>query len=462
MATRIGTQESPPDAQPEGPGQRRLGRVLDRILDVYGQVDAGTPADKALKGLFTHNRDLGSRERAQVGDALFGLMRNQRRLEDHLQRAAKAERRDYNVLDTPVKHRMMVLAWLADQGASLADLEATDRYAARRLPKIFDRIIRNRLPPAKKRAPVEALAIELSLPSWIVVRLVNALGEDRARQIGEALALRAPVTLRVNTQKMSRDEALAIVQADFHPDAAATLYSPVGITLPKSADLPAWDLYRQGVVDLQDEGSQLVALATGVKPGMRVLDACAGAGGKTLALGELLQGKGHLAATEPERHKLGELKRRVQRANLTVETHPLGLEDMPDAFAGSFDVVLVDAPCTGTGTLRRAPDLAFRLTEANLSRDIARQKLLAGRALAALKPGGLMVYATCSVLEEENEGLIRHMLATEPRLAPSPLSEAWGKPLAKQFSATHEARIGPGPTAQGPDGFYVATLRRVE
>jgi len=459
---RLGSPNDANDAQPKGPNQRRLGRVLDRILDVYGSVDAGMPADKALKNVFARSRDLGSRERAEVGDALFGLLRSQRRLQDHLHRAAKAERRDYSVLDTPVKHRMMVLAWLADGGATLEDLEATDRYAARRLPKVFARIINQRLPPVKKRAPVEALAIELSLPTWLVIRLVDAFGEERTRILGEALAVRAPVTLRVNPARANRDEVLAQIQAELVPEAKATLLSPWGITLPRSVDLPSWDLYKAGALQLQDEGSQLIALAAGVQPGMSVLDACAGAGGKTLAMGALMQGRGRLAALEPDRNKLGELKRRAARIDLAVEPHAGSMEARPEEYEGAFDVTMVDAPCTGTGTLRRAPDLAFRLTESNLERDVSRQKLLVGCALHTLKPGGRLVYATCSVLHEENEAIVQHILQTEPRLKAAALSEVWGQTLADKLGASHEARIGPGPGARGPDGFYVATLRRTD
>lgn len=462
----LGTPEGAPDAQPRT-GPRRLGRVLDRILDAYARVDTGTPADKALHQVFSRARDLGSSERAEVGDVLFGVIRERRRLEDHLRRAAKAERRDFETLDKPIQHRMLVLAWLAEQGSSLADLEATDRFAARRLPKVFERIVKGRLPPAKKRSAIEALAIELSLPTWLAQRLVDAFGEARTRELGQALSVRAPVTLRVDTERLSRDEALARIRAEHEPDAEPTRLSPLGVNLPRAVDLKSWPLFKEGLVDLQDEGSQLIALAArpASPDGARMLDACAGAGGKTLALAALTGGRARLDAIEPDRHKLGELRRRAARVDAKVNTHPIGLEALPDDLHERFDVVLVDAPCTGTGTLRRAPDLAGRLTEADLERDLNRQRVLLTSAFEALKPGGRLVYATCSILEEENEAVVQAALRNEPRLSPLPLAEVWGVELADKLAATHEARIGPGlggppRPGQGPDGFYVATMTK--
>lgn len=450
---------STPDAQPSKTGPRRLGRVLDRILDAYAQTKAGTPADRALKQVFGRARDLGSRERAEVGDALFGVLRAERRLEDRLKRAAKAERRDLSMVDTPVIQRLMILAWLADQGASVADLEATDRFGARRIPKLFDRIVQGRLPPVKKRSPLEQLAIDLSLPTWLVERLVNAFGEERTTALGQALDGRAPVTLRVDPSRRSRDEALALIR-EMVPEAAPTQLSPLGITLPRAVDLPRWPLYAEGAVDLQDEGSQLIALACGVQPGQAVLDACAGAGGKSLTLWGLMGGEGRLTALDPDAHKLGELRRRAARVDARIDAHKGGLETLPDSFRERFDLVLVDAPCTGTGTLRRAPDLANRLKDADVPKEAARQRTLAAQAVAALKPGGRLVYATCSLLREENEDIVAYLLAEEPRLVAEPLADVWGEDLSARLAATHEARIGPGPDNRGPDGFYVATMRR--
>ncbi|MCA9551253.1 MAG: RsmB/NOP family class I SAM-dependent RNA methyltransferase [Myxococcales bacterium] len=457
----IYTPNLPPDAQPRGPGQhRRLGRVLDRILDAYGQVQANTPADKALKNVFARSRDLGSKERAQVGDALFGILRGQRRLLDALQRAAKAERRDFDLLDTPVKHRMLVLAWMASEGATLEDLEAVDRYALKRLPKVFERIVQGKLPPLKKRAPIEHLAVDLSLPSWLAQRLVDAFGEEQTRELAAAMEHRAPVTLRVDPRKMSRDEALAKIQAEHEPEAKATLLSPWGITLPRSKDLSSWALFKDGVVDLQDEGSQLIALATGLAPGEAVLDACAGAGGKSLAMWSMGGGQAKLTALDPDKRKLAELKRRADRVDARISTEATELETLPEHLRARFDVVLVDAPCTGTGTLRRAPDLVWRLSEADLERDVARQKRLLTSALAAVKPGGRLIYATCSILREEDEDQARYLLENEPKVTPLPLSALWGEALSEKLAATHEARIGPGPQARGPDGFYVAAFRK--
>lgn len=463
-----------PDAQPRGPARPRLGRIHDRVLDAVNQVSSGVPADRALRGVFSRARDLGARERAAVSGVVYGLMRSQARVDDRLERAAGKGRRTLEILDPPMKNRLRVLAYLAAEGATLEELSATDRYAAGRVPGLFERLIAGKL-SRSKRPPLEALAVDLCLPSFMVRRLSEAFGEARTRAIGAGLDGRAPVTLRVGHGE-DRAALAASLSEELSLGSKPSLHSPWGLILEQAADLGRWAPYREGRVELQDEGSQLIALAALGAEGEAVLDACAGAGGKTLTIAAH-GAQASLQALDPEQAKLKELKSRARRAGVQgIKVDKGDLLSPPAGFEGRFDVVLVDAPCTGSGTLRRRPDLRWRLSEAELDKERSRQIRLLAAACRALKPGGRVIYATCSVFFEENEAVTTALLEQEPRLRPLPLSELWqrgldistpkneavsatGAQLAARFAATHEARLGPGPSEHDPDGFYLATFQ---
>jgi 16S rRNA (cytosine967-C5)-methyltransferase len=453
-------EASKEDAQPKGAKDPRLGRTHDRILEAYGEIAAGTPADRAVKAVFKRARDLGSHERAEVTDVIYGLVRNARAVDDALDRALKAQGKKKDLLDAPILHRMRVLAYLALNGADVETLAARDGYAFKRVPGAIERIASGRLPPVK-RGEVEELGMTLSLQDWMITRLLDRFGRERTIEIGSALSKRAPFTLRINAARTTREEAIAAIEREHGITAEPTRLSPLGIILPHGVDVQSWELWKNGFVEVQDEGSQLIALATGAQPKETVLDGCAGAGGKTLALASLMRGTGRLVALDPEEKKLDELKKRLRRAEVTsAETIAADLEAMPKRLLEAHDRVLVDAPCTGSGVYRRNPDARWRVTEHDLERHAQRQQRLITAAVAALRPGGLLTYATCSILWEENEAVVQRALAHDSRIEPVPLATVWGEDISKALGADSSARIGPGPTERDPDGFFVALFRR--
>lgn len=446
-----------PRSAPAGP---RLGRIHDRVFHVLAEIDAGAPADKALSAAFRRARDLGSHDRAHIREEVYGLLRRRSRAQDLLERGMKALRKDISLLDAPVRLRLQILTHLALEGASLTDLEARDRFAARRIPKLFERILAGRLPRPKRSEEAEG-ALATNLPQWMFRRLAAGVGAEQARVIGEALLHRAPVCLRADPTRISREQLLERLEAagiDAHP----TPIAPHGVLLDDRAHIKDWPELNDARVEVQDEGSQLVALALGAQPGERVLDACAGAGGKTLALWSAMQGKGELLALEPDKKKLDALRTRLGAAGATgVRVRAGGLEELPEEEKGRFQRVLVDAPCTGTGTLRRHPDLKWRLDESQVTKEADRQIRLLGGAVGALAPGGIVVYATCSVLREENEHVVEQLCRAAPEVEPVSLETLLGPELAKAAGIEGPmARIGPGPEANGPDGFFIAALRR--
>lgn len=453
------------DPIPGGATQGRLGRVHDRVLDVMAMVDGGTPADRSLQVIFRRARDLGRRERAQVSDEVYAIARHRRRLDDRLKRGMKACGKRGDNYDTRTMHRLLVLCLLQDRGASEAELEARDGYAHRRIKGLFDKI--SKLKPSKKKG-VQAIGLEWSVPDWLVQELVDAGGDQHAIEIAKALAERAPLTVRIDHRRINRDEAAARLAEELGVTAVPTKLSPFGLVLGQASHVEGTELYEEGLVEVQDEGSQLAAMAVGAAPGHNVVDACAGAGGKTLALASAMQGHGRIAAIDVDQHKLDELRRRVRRADLTnVETVTGDLMELPDRYLGWADRVLVDAPCSGSGTYRRRPDERWRITTEQLATFGARQAALLTRAADAAKAGGLVTYVTCSVLPSENEAVVDRVLREQPKLAAEPLTTTLGPELAERLGATsatgrsNAVRIGPGPTATDPDGFFIALFRRV-
>lgn len=440
------------DAAPNGAKSGRLGRIDDRIIDALGQIDAGVPAEKALAALFKRARDLGGSERREVGDAVFGITRGRRRLQDKLHRGAKAAGRNLDLLDAPIRFRLMLLALLHEQGATNAELAARDPYAYKRVPRLFDKIA--------KLKPSKDLGVRLSLPGWMARKLIDAYGQARAEAVGLALSQRAPLTVRANTAATDRDAVRLRVRNEHGVECEPTPIAPHGLIVTGAADVESWPVYREGAIEIQDEGSQLLACAVGAQPGDNIIDACAGAGGKTLALAAAMNNGGRIVAIDRDKDRIAELKKRTRRAGLTnVEAITTDFIRLPDRFLGWADRVLVDAPCTGTGTFRRHPDAIWALDEAEAPRLAGWQVSLLRRAIDAVKPGGYVVYATCSVLHEENEAVVQRVLEEDPRVEPARLSETMGD-LAEAIGATHCATVGPGPTDRDPDGFFVALLRR--
>ncbi len=424
-------------------------------------LESGSPADQALKATFKKARDLGSKERAHVADVFYGMVRRRRLIEDRLRRAAKAEKKRFDDLDRPIQHRLLLLGHLLFSGEELDALQARDAYAFKRIPNLFKRIQNNKL-ASTKRSEIEELAISLSLPSFMVERLVSTIGKDKTQAMAQALSGRAPLTLRVNQLRGTREEARARIKAEAGVEATPTRFSPWGLILPHPVDLNTWPLYKEGWLEPQDEGSQLIAMAIGAKPKETVLDACAGAGGKTLAIAAQMKNQGRLVAIDPESKKTKELSRRLKQAGAIAEPKKADLMALETELRGSFDAALVDAPCTGSGVLRRNPDILWRASEASLLQEIGRQKRLLASALTALRPGGRLVYATCSVLQEENEDVVKYLFEHTRGLEGRPLLASWGPEVCERLGLDAGAfmtRIGPGPGPNDPDGFFVASMQ---
>jgi 16S rRNA (cytosine967-C5)-methyltransferase len=298
--------------------------------------------------------------------------------------------------------------------------------------------------------------VRFELPDWLYPRMAARFGDNLAAEMA-ALREPAPLDLRVNLLKGTREEDRAALAAEGW-DAKPTPLSPWGLRIDGRRPVTSGAAFQSGLVEIQDEGSQLIAALTDAKPGMRVVDWCAGAGGKTLALAAMMGNRGQIVACDVSASRLEGAVRRLRRAGVNnVECHLVTPGDKwAKRRAGAFDRVLVDAPCTGTGTWRRNPDARHRLTEQDLLELTRKQSSILDAAWALVRPGGRLVYATCSLLQEENEGQVSAFLHCHPdfRLVPSV-----GVPLGGTVS--DDGTLSLTPARNGTDGFFAAAMERL-
>jgi 16S rRNA (cytosine967-C5)-methyltransferase len=424
------------------------------VLEVYGLVhDQGWLADRALERVLRRERKMWATERRLAAESLYGLLRQQGQLEFLLgggEPGAPAR---------PLELTTRYAAWLVRSGtASPADAAA--RLAAP--PALLAGLAAADARIAAIEDPALRLAVQASLPRWIVERFAAELGEAEARALCAVLNERAPLTVRTNALLGTR-EALRERLAAEGVAAEPTRWSPWGLTLDGHQNAFALASFQEGWFEIQDEGSQLIALACAARPNRVVVDACAGAGGKSLALAAEMHNKGTLWALDSDADRLAEARRRAARAhvdNLRIRPIPAGAEAvgaMSD-LAGRAAVVLVDAPCSGLGTLRRKPDARWRLKPEDPARFAGLQRELLSRYAALLAPGGRLVYATCAMGRTEN-GDVADWAERELALAPAPLAGLLGQARADGLGASGN-RAELFPHRHGTDGFFFASFEK--
>ncbi len=418
--------------------------VTQACLEAYGAArHEGRLADRALEFTLRHKRMLYSNERRAVAERVYGLIRRERLVDFLLSRAS----RSFESLPGTRKDllRLSAVRALAGDPPDLSAVPAEDRPLLQRLEG--SRAALAQLPSA------ERFAIEASLPDWLAARFTAELG-DEAVAGAEAMNERAPLTARVNALKGDRP-ALQERLASEKVTTRTTPLSPLGLYLDDRINAFTLQTFRDGYFELQDEGSQLLGMLVDAPP-TKVVDACAGAGGKSLQLAAQMKNKGDLYALDIDPRRLEELKLRARRDGVhNVRIHIL--PNVPD-LAGKADRVLVDAPCTGTGTLRRKPDARYRLTEASVAEYAGKQRALLDQFAAMVKPGGRLIYGTCSILKEENEDVVAAFLASHPDFEVMPAGDVLGPELGPKV--TRGGFLRTYPHRHGTDGFFGAVLKR--
>jgi 16S rRNA (cytosine967-C5)-methyltransferase len=394
------------------------------------------PAHETLSHYFRKHRALGRTERAFVAETLFAVLRRKRSLE------AAAESAEPRLLVAAALVRVL-------------------GFSGRALAGLYDEALIARLRGADGDAFPPAVRAEL--PDWLWQRLAAAHGEAEALKMAQALANPAPLDLRVNLARASREEVLARFETD-EIAARATPHSPAGIRLGGKPPINRHPLFKEGLVEVQDEGSQLIAWLLAPRRGEMIADYCAGAGGKTLAAAALMRGSGRIYAFDTSPKRLAALAPRAARAGITnVHTVVLGhrtnegQDSRVKRLAGKLDRVLVDAPCSGFGTLRRNPELKWRYGAEAVVELVDKQRRILAAASRLLKPGGRLVYATCSILDEENDAVAREFVASHPEFAPV----SCAKVLATQRIALDTGEyLKLSPQHHATDAFFAAIFER--
>ncbi len=399
-------------------------QALDLVLDFK------YPADKVLSAFFRENKKLGAHDRSFIAEAVFGVLRRYRYL---------------SVVVPAANPRTLVVAWLIKvRGMSGAVLENFAR------PELIAHI-------RAAKTDNLPLGVAAELPDWVIEKLQPTMSDADILALGRALQQQAPLDLRVNTHKASRDAVLERLLAEGYK-ATSTPHSPWGIRLADNPALNRHPLFVDGNIEVQDDGSQLLALLVGARRGEMVCDFCAGAGGKTLAIGAMMANSGRLYAFDVADKRLVKLKPRLARSGLS-NVMPQLLSSENDTrvkrLAGKLDRVLVDAPCSGFGTLRRNPDLKFRQSPESVAELTHKQAAILRSAARLLKPGGRLVYATCSLLPEENEQLVEAFLA-EGGFTLLPVSELLAS--VKMNLPDSQDYLKLSPARDGTDGFFAAVM----
>ncbi|MBS1188417.1 MAG: Fmu (Sun)/eukaryotic nucleolar NOL1/Nop2p [Rhodocyclaceae bacterium] len=393
------------------------------------------PADAATSHYFRLHRELGHADRGFVAETVFAVLRRKRSLEARCGGQA-----------TP--RRLLLAALVSARGWNQRELEPVLKASETEWLASVKAVKEGDLPPA----------VRCDLPDWLYERLAAQFGEAEVEPLARSLNQPASLDLRVNTLKADRQAVLDRLAADGIAGAAGA-WSPFAIRLQDKPALSRHPLFSDGSFEVQDEGSQLLGFLLGPKRGEMVVDFCAGAGGKTLMLGALMKNSGRLYAFDVSDKRLANLKPRLARSGLS-NVHPVRIEHERDAkvkrLAGKVDRVLVDAPCSGLGTLRRNPDLKWRQSEAAVAELTAKQSAILAGAATLLRPGGRLVYATCSLLAAENDGVVDAFLGTHPEFVLVPADTV----LAKQGVALPGERLRLLPHRHGTDGFFAAILEK--
>jgi 16S rRNA (cytosine967-C5)-methyltransferase len=435
------------------------GARLQAAIELLASIHAGTaPADRAAHEFFRARRYIGGGDRREVLALTYAVLRARARLDWWGDRAWPADTPRSDDIDRVrvIAALLLIESWDADRVAGSFD---GGQYRPAPLSR-------------EERALAKALSgqaldhadqpdwVRCEYPEWLDAPLRDALGASFAAEM-QALMTEAATDIRVNALKADREAAIRALKAE-KVEAHPTSLSPWGLRVTGRPPLASLEVFKSGAIEVQDEGSQLVALLTDVQPGQRVVDFCAGAGGKTLALAAQMKNKGHIVACDVLEGRIMRASTRLRRAGVhNVERRALSSERDPwvKRHAAAFDRVLVDAPCSGSGTWRRNPDQKWRMAATDLDELLALQESILRSAARLVKQGGRLVYATCALLPGENEGQIRRFLESHDKFHTVPIAEVWASAIGGDCPAESEF-LRLSPARHGTDGFFVAVLER--
>jgi len=401
------------------------------------------PADHLIDTFFRQRRYLGSHDRRELAENVYGILRHQRRLQFYIAKVNPAATRDPAWLLAAYKLHLekissatlhaYVLPISSAHSAALAAAELTDLEQ-------------------------QNLGLRTSFPDWLVEKLQKQMGESETAKLLESLNQPPPLTIRVNALKTTREKCLSELSKRGH-ECTPTQLSPDGIHLKKRANLFGLDLFKEGWFELQDEGSQIISLLLDPKPNWRVADVCAGGGGKTLHLAALMKNRGEIWAFDVVPQRLENLRKRARRCGIhNIRAQHLQPDEFPTPLLGTMDAILIDAPCTGAGVFRRNPDAKWKISAAMVQELAIKQKQILEHYAPLLKPGGRLVYATCSLLAEENEEVMQSFLSAHADFHSHEAAAILQRYQLAHLTAGNTLHLFPH--QHNTDGFFAAVVQR--
>lgn len=424
----------------------RLSAVIEILTEI---AQSGRSADKALEAWVRQSRFAGSKDRASVSERLYLVLRNRTALAHAM------------ASDAPRALVFGSLRLFDDMDAdAIGALASGEGHAPAPLNDYEQGALKDATLPAASEKPW----VRLNYPEWLHGEFERAFGPDLERQM-EAMTGRAPLDLRVNTLKTNRETALPLLEAEGLAP-VPTRCSPWGLRFSRHPRVASLESFKSGLIEVQDEGSQIACIVANASPGEQVVDLCAGGGGKTIALAAMMQNRGQIFAADINPSRLARIRPRAERAGLrNVQYRLLSLFE-PDGEDATFadlearcDLVFVDAPCSGSGAWRRQPDARWRLTPEELERFTSLQDEVLTRGARLVKPGGRLVYVTCSLLPSENEDRSAAFLKSHAGFRMEPWHTGWPADVPRPESRTIDLRLSPA--SSDTDGFYIARMRRL-
>jgi 16S rRNA (cytosine967-C5)-methyltransferase len=433
----------------------RLQAAIELLAAIHSSA---SPADRVSAAFFRSRRYMGGGDRRDVIDRAYRVLRSRAALDWWIEKTGMA---------LPDRERARMIASLA----------LIDKWSADRIAGSFDggQYRPAPLTPEERRLaqglqgksvsdPKQPVAVRLEFPAWLEPELSELYGADLEREMA-ALMAEAETDLRANALTATREEASEALAAE-HVTAEPTPLSPLGLRVVSRPNLASLSCFKNGLIEVQDEGSQLVALLADARPGQRVADFCAGAGGKTLAMAASMKNKGKLVASDVLVGRVERAATRLTRAGVhNVERRGLTSERDPwvKRHAGSFDRVLLDAPCSGSGTWRRNPDAKWRLAPKDIEELVALQRRILESAARLVKPRGRLIYATCSLLRRENQAQVEWFLGANPGFHLLPMAEVWREAIGSappEGNGVEGPYLSLTPARNATDAFFLAVLER--
>ncbi len=424
----------------------KLSSLIGHVTELYADVlISPKPADRLIDVFFRERKYLGSKDRRFISETLYGILRNKRKIDLVIQFTQ----------DTRTSLFSCLAYLLLDKKYSSELLSLEIDVPMDTLLTIEQNINSN---PVSDNS-IEAIAIQYSFQDWMISEWREYFGSSELAPLCTTLNTQAPMTIRVNTIKTTVEECQRKMLIE-GVETEKAQYSPYALHLKKRVNVFQLQAFKDGLFEVQDEGSQLLAMLVDPKPKSKVLDACAGAGGKALAMASIMNNRGEIFAFDIHSFRLDELKKRIRRSGVdSIRTKAIRENEVEEGFVGAADVVLVDAPCTGTGTIRRNPGMKWSVTQQMVNELREKQLSILSFNSQYVKVGGRLVYATCSLIKDENENVVEQFLSKEKDfelINPSSILERYN--LEEMTNSKYFQLL---PHKFNTDGFFAAVMKRI-